>query len=81
MSGFFFKSLIQAVLLFGAVLDPGGKTADRTDPSEDNGQEVEIHLSGGGKGCGGVLDGGGICQAAPEHSCTVYCYAITVRPV
>ena len=31
-------------------------------PIEDNGREVEIHLGGGSKGGGGVLDNGGICQ-------------------
>ena len=42
---------------------------------------MEIHLRGGGKGVEGVLDYGGIRQAAPEHGLTVRCYAITVRPV
>ena len=59
----------------------GGKTADGTAPTEDNRQEVEIYLCGGGKGGGGVLDDGLIRQAAPAHSCTVHFYAITVRPV
>ena len=42
---------------------------------------MEIHLDGGGKRCGGFLDDGGIRQAAPEHTRTVYRYAITVIPV
>ena len=41
---------------------------------------MEINL-GGGKVGGGFLDNGGIRQAAPEHSHTVYLYAITVIPV
>ena len=65
----------------GGVSDPVGETADRTAPEEDSVQEVEIHLVSGGKGGGGVLDNGGIRQAAPEHNRTVHRYAITVRPV
>ena len=42
---------------------------------------MDIDLGGDITGGGGVLDYGGIHQAAPEHGCTVYCYAITVRPV
>ena len=52
-----------------------------TDPVEDNGRYVEIHLDDGGKGGGGVLDDGGIRQAAPGHGHTFYRYEITVRPV
>ena len=48
---------------------------------EDTGRDVEIHLRGGGKGGGGVLDDGGIRQAAPEHGRTVYRYAVSVRTV
>ena len=96
VSGLFFKAVIQAVLIFGAeiwvvtprmgtalggVSDTGGKTDDGTAPAEDNGWDIEIHLSSGGKGGSGFLDDGGIRQAAPEHGRTVYCYAITVRPV
>ena len=46
---------------------------------EDKGRDVEIHLGGSCKGGGRVLDDGGIRLASPEHSHTVYCYAITVR--
>ena len=60
---------------------PGVETADRKAPTEDNGRDVEIHLGGDGKGGGGFPDNGGICVAVPEHSRTVYCYKITVRPV
>ena len=96
VSRLFFKTVIQAVLLFGeetwvvtprmglalgGELYPGGETADRTAPTENNGQDVEIHLGSGGKGGGGFLNDGGIRQAAPEHGCTVYHYRITVRPV
>ena len=55
--------------------------ADGTSPTEDNGREVEIHLDGGGKGGGGVLDYEEIRQAVPEHSHTLHSYEITVRPV
>ena len=94
--GFFFKAVIQAVLLFGAetwVVTPcmgkalGGfqtqvaRQLSGKLPCEDNGRDVEIHLDGGSNGGGGVLDNGGICQAALEHGRTVYCYAITVRPM
>ena len=44
---------------------PGGETSDRTALAEDTGREVDIHLSGDGTGGGGVLDDGGIHQAAP----------------
>ena len=58
---FFFKDVVQAVLIFvaetwvvtprmgkvlGGVSDPGGDTDDRTAPAEDTGREVEIHLGG-----------------------------------
>ena len=59
----------------------GGKTTYRTAPAEDTKREVEIHLSGDGTVGSGGLGGGGIHQAFPEHSRTVHCYAITVRPV
>ena len=75
VSGFFFKSVIKVVLLFGR------ETSERKDLVEDNGRDVEIHLSSGSKGGGGVLDDGGICQGTPENGHTVYRYAITVRPV
>ena len=65
----------------GGVSDPGGETADGTSPVEDTVQEVEIHLGGGGKGGGVILEDGGVYQAAAEHGRTVHCYAITVRPV
>ena len=65
----------------GGVSDPGGEMADRTDTAEENRLDVEIHLGGGSKGGVRILDDGEINQAAPEHSNTVYCYAITVRPV
>ena len=65
----------------GGVSYPGGETADRTAPTEDNVRDVLIHLGGGGKGGDGVLDDGGIRQAEPEHGRTVYRYTITVRPV
>ena len=61
--------------------DPVVKTTEGKTPTEDNGWDVDINLSGSGNVCGGVLDNGGIHQAAPEHGRTVYCYTITVRPV
>ena len=94
--GLFSKAVVQAVLIFvaetwvvtphvgkalGWSSDPGGETDDGTAPAEDTGREVEIHLGGGGKGGGKILDDGGIYQAAAEHGCTVHCYVITVRPV
>ena len=48
---------------------------------EDNGRHLEIHLGGGGKVGDGFPDDGGIRQASPENGRTVYCYAITVRPM
>ena len=50
-------------------------------PVEDTGREVEIHIVGSGKGGGGILDNGGVYQAAVEPGCIVHCYTITVRPV
>ena len=55
------------------VSDPGGETDDEMAPAEDNGREVEIHLgSGGGKGGGEIIDGGGVYQAAAEHVHTLH---------
>ena len=63
VSGFFFKAVVQAVLLFGSdtwvvtphmgkdlggCLDPGGKTVEGEAPVEDSGREVDIHLGGDG---------------------------------
>ena len=42
---------------------------------------MKIHLGGGVKGGGGFTDDRGVYQAALEHGFTVYCYAITVKPV
>ena len=42
---------------------------------------MDIHLGGNGTGGRGVLDDGGIHQAATEHDRTLHHYAITVRPV
>ena len=42
---------------------------------------MEIKLGGGVKGGSGFLGNGGIRQSESEHGCTVYCYAINVRPV
>ena len=36
------------------VLGPGGVNIDRESPAEVGRQEVRIHLSGGGKGGGGI---------------------------
>ena len=87
VSRFFFKSVVQAVLIFGAdtwlvtpphgkgpggVSDPGGETDDGMAPTEETGQEVDIHLGSGGKGGGGILDDGGVYQAAAEHGRTVH---------
>ena len=94
-SGLFFKAVIKVVLLFVVDLwvvtscmgkslvffsYPGGDTVDSTAPAEYNGQDVVIHLGNGSKGGGGVLDNGGIRQAAQEHGRTENHYAITVRP-
>ena len=46
--------------------------ADGKAPTDNNGQDVEINLSGGSKGGGGVLDNGLIRQAALEHDHIVY---------
>ena len=50
---------------WGGGSDPVGETADGTATAEDNGRVVVIHLDGGSKGDGGVLDNGGIRQAVP----------------
>ena len=96
VSGLFFKSMVQAVLIFGAdtwvvppphgqgtggISDPGVEKADGTAHADDNGREVEIHLCGGSKVGGRILDDGGVYQAAPEHGRTVNRYTITVRTV
>ena len=59
---------------------PGG-VSNGTAPAEDTGWKVDIHLGGGDKGGGGILDDGGVHQAAAEHGRIVHCYMITVRPV
>ena len=46
----------------GGVSEPGGKTADGTALVEDTRREVEIHLGGGGKGGGEIIDNGGVNQ-------------------
>ena len=58
----------------GGVSYPGGESADGNAPAEDVGREVEIHF-------GGILDNGGVYQAAAEHGRTVHRYAINFRPV
>ena len=63
------------------VSEPGGDIADGTAPAEDTGQEVEIHLRGGGKGEGVILDDGVLYQVVAEYSSTVHLYDIPVRPV
>ena len=65
----------------GGVSDPGGYMADRMAPAEETGQEVEIHLGGGGKGGGKIFENEGVYQLAAEHGCIVLFYAITYRPV
>ena len=42
---------------------------------------MDIHLGGGIKGGGRVLDYRVILQTDPEHSRIAYHYAVTVRPV
>ena len=56
----------------GGVSYTCGETSDGTDDREDTGWEVEIHLRGGSKGGGGILDNGGVYQAAEEHGRTVH---------
>ena len=48
---------------------------------EDSGREVEIHLGGGGKVGGSILDDGGVYQAVAGHGRKLHRYAITIRPV
>ena len=55
--------------------------SDGTDPAEDTGYEVGIHIGGGSKGGGRTIDDLGVYQAAAEYGRTVHCYSITVRPV
>ena len=97
VSGFFFKAVVQAMLLFGletwVVIPRTGwalgefqyQVARRLmgggDPTAETWWELEVHLDGGGKGGGGVLDDGGINSAMTENGRTVYCYAVTDRPV
>ena len=96
VSSFFFKVMVQAVLLFGSetwvvtphvgkalggVSGPGGETADGTALAEDTRGEGDIHLVGDGIGGGGVVDDEGIHKAVLEHGRTVHRCEITVRPV
>ena len=60
---------------------PGDKTADGKAPVEDTRDEVDINIDGDVTEGGRFFENGGINQAAPEQVCTVYCYAITVRPM
>ena len=78
MSGFFFKAVVQAVLLFGSET---WAVTPRMEKSMGGVQyQVERQLMGrlprkkpDGKGT--------YTSVAPEHGHTVYCYVITVRPV
>ena len=63
------------------VSDQGDEMVDGASPEKDTSQEVEINLDGGGKGGGGILNDGGVYQAAVEHGCTLHCYAINARPM
>ena len=69
VSGFFFKSIVQAVLLFGAytwvvtphmgwvlggVPRPGGAATYGAAATAEVGRKVGLHLGGGGKIGGGV---------------------------
>ena len=69
VSGFFFKSVFQSVLLFGAetwvvtpphrpgpggVPGPCGEGTDGEDPTEESRRKVGVHLIGGGNRRGGV---------------------------
>ena len=65
----------------GGVSYPGCETANRTSSGEDTGREAEIHLGGGRKVGSGIIDNGGVYQAAEEHVHAVHHYAITVRPM
>ena len=65
MSGFFFKAVVQLVLLFGAELwvvtlipGPGGAATDGESPAMTVRQELVVYLDGGGKSGGGVQDSG-----------------------
>ena len=96
VSGFFFKSMVQALIMSGAdtwvvtpfhgkvhegVSDPGDEMADRTAPAENTRRDVEIYLGGGGKGGGRILDDGGVYQAAAEHIHKIHRYEITYIPM
>ena len=87
VSGSFLKAVIQAVLHFGAetwvVTTCMGKALEGFHTQvairlkvqllqRKTEGVVEIHLGGGGKEGGRVIENGGIRQAAPEHSHTVY---------
>ena len=50
---------------------PGGDTDDVAATAKYNWREVDVHLSGNGKGGGGVTDDGGIHLATQKHVQTV----------
>ena len=49
----------------GGDSDLVGETDDETAPAEGNIQDVDIHLVGDGKECGGFTDDGGIRHTVP----------------
>ena len=96
VSGFFFKAMIQAVMLFGEetwVITPLVGTAlgvFHTQvkrrltvqlPRRKTEGTWKYTLTAAAREAERFLDDGGIRQAVPEHSSTVYHCTITVRPV
>ena len=96
VSGFFFKSVIQAVLLFGVetwvvnprmdvflggITGPGGTAFDGAAPAVENRWEVIVQLDSNSKAGGGFLDNGGVHSAKEEHVCAVHCYVISSKPL
>ena len=95
VSIFFFKYIVQFVLLFGAetwvvtpcmgyalgVSGPGVTVTDRNSPAATGRRKLGIYLGGGGDRGGGVGNHGDPYMEESEYVCTVHCYTIFSGPL
>ena len=65
----------------GKVPRPGGGTIDGEAPTTADRQEMVIHLSGGGKGGGGIRGNGRVHSEKAEHRHAVHSYVVAYGPV
>ena len=65
----------------GGFTRPGGAATTREASTEEAGWDMGVHLGGGGKIGGGVLDDGDLHLAKAEYGRTVYCDTTDSGPV